>query len=285
MGINLANIKHHRLLIGFLLFSTLVLLIIYLNESQNIIRSSSIFMNNAISRSNRLNIASLYDDNERIKMWVKFYTFVYQHIVRVALLYNFATVKLSWIISILIKLWTLFQIYGFSIFRPSERSWTYKCQNGRCVRALFVRDQTNHDEKRVTFMTCSAVCSSSNIWPMPTKSHIGSNYKSFLLHDIAYTVKTNFKNVETLTVGAIEIFLDELKKMSIANGAKLPEQTTTTKQSNIEKKSNGEIGVGNLARNNPATARILVRINILKSSETFLTMKTDECYNMTITSK
>lgn len=116
---------------------------------------------------------------------------------------------------------------------------------------------------------------------MPTiKSHIGSNYKSFQLQDVAYTIKTSFKNVETLIVGAIEIFLDELKQMSIANGAKLPEQTTT-KQSKIDKKNNADNGVNHL-KNNLPTVRISV--NIFKSAETFLTMKTDECYNMTITS-
>lgn len=131
-------------------------------------------------------------------------------------------------------------------------------------------------------MTCSNVCSSPNIWPQPTiRTHIGSNYKGFQLQDIAYLVQTGFKNVETLMVGAIEIFLDELKQMSIANGAKFPE-TTTTKQSKTNKKISTEVGVMSHSRRNFPTVKVIV--NIIKSADTHLTMKTDECYNMTITS-
>lgn len=167
------------------------------------------------------------------------------------------------------------------VCRPSERSWTYKCVNGRCLRHPYTRGHS--DEKRVTFMTCSNVCSSPNIWPQPTiRAHIGSNYKSFQLQDVAYSVQTNFRSVENLMVGAIAIFLDELKQMSIANGAKFPEQTTTSKQSKSSEKNSVEENVISHQRRNLPSVKISVYI--LKSAEIHLTMKTDECYNMTITS-
>lgn len=131
-------------------------------------------------------------------------------------------------------------------------------------------------------MTCSNVCSSPNIWPQPTiKAHIGSNYKSFQLQDVAYSVQTSFKNVEALMTGAIEIFLNELKQMSIANGAKFPE-TTTVKQSKADKSSAEVSVISHSTRRNLPTVK--VNVNILKSADTHLTMKTDECYNMTVTS-
>lgn len=150
-----------------------------------------------------------------------------------------------------------------------------------------MRHHYNRDsgEKRVTFLTCSNTCSPPNIWPMPSKPLIGTNTKNFLLQNVNYNIETSSDDVENLMNGAIEIFLDEIKQISYASGAKV-EQTTTTRRTRSDNKNSSprnDVTVGSHQYlNNLSTVRIA--INVIRSPEIHLTLNSDECYNMTISS-
>jgi beta-hexosaminidase Fdl len=166
---------------------------------------------------------------------------------------------------------------GF-FFRPTERTWTYKCVNSRCVRSHHNRD---NGDKRVTFLTCTNTCSPPNVWPMPSKPLIGTNSKNFLMQNVNYNVEAPSEVVENLMNGAIEIFLDEIKQISYANGAKIEPSTTRRSRSNKNSSPRTDVTVGSHQYlNNLSSVRIA--INVIKSTEVHLTLNTDECYNMTI---
>jgi hypothetical protein len=148
------------------------------------------------------------------------------------------------------------------------------------VRQHFSSD---NGEKRITFMTCSHTCSPPNIWPMPTKPLIGTNSKNFLLQNINYQIKTSSEIVDSLLGGAIEIFLDEVKQISFASGARIEPTTTKRSKSNRNSSPRTDVTVGSHQfLNNLSSVRI--SLNVIKSSEIHLTLNTDECYNMTISS-
>lgn len=118
---------------------------------------------------------------------------------------------------------------------------------------------------------------------MPTKPLIGTNSKNFLLQNINYQIKTSSEIVDSLLNGAIEIFLDEVKQISFANGAKI-EPTTKRSKSSRNSSPRTDVTVGSHQfLNNLSSVRI--SLNVIKSSEVHLTLNTDECYNMTISSK
>lgn len=172
-----------------------------------------------------------------------------------------------------------------SVLSPPEKTWSYKCMNHRCVRQHYI----NKEEKRTTFMTCSMLCGSQILWPEPTvKSLIGTNANSFRLTDVQYKVQTPFKNVESLMESAFSIFLEEIKQIRHASGGTASEDTTprssTRSYRDVTYSSNGaRIDTVSHPRRNLTTVNIYV--NVIKTADVHLSMHTDECYNMTMSSK
>lgn len=173
----------------------------------------------------------------------------------------------------------------FSLFyshSPPEKTWTYKCINQRCVRQHY----SNKDEKRTTFITCSMLCGSQVLWPEPSiKSLVGINANSFNLNDVQYKVQTPFKNVELLMGNVFTVFLEEIKQIKRASGGMQAEDDikTTTKSYRDSKLSGSRVEASSKERSNLTTVNIYV--NVLKTSEVHLSLNTDECYNLTMSSK
>lgn len=173
----------------------------------------------------------------------------------------------------------------FFFHSPPEKTWSYKCMNHRCVRQHYI----NKEEKRTTFMTCSMLCGSQTLWPEPTvKSLIGTNANSFRLTDVQYKVQTPFKSVESLMESAFSIFLEEIKQIRHASGGTASEDTTprssTRSYRDVTYSSSGaRIDTVSHPRRNLTTVNIY--INVIKTADVHLSMHTDECYNMTMSSK
>lgn len=165
---------------------------------------------------------------------------------------------------------------------PPEKTWSYKCVNHRCVRQHYL----NKDEKRTTFLTCSMLCGSQTLWPEPTvKSLIGTNANSFKLTDVKYKVQTPFRVVESLMGSAFSIFLEEIKQMMHASGGKATDDAATraTTNRNVEDFDiNHDTPVSSPRRR---LAFVNIYVNVIKTADVHLTLSTDECYNMTMSSE
>lgn len=168
---------------------------------------------------------------------------------------------------------------------PPERTWSYKCINQRCVRQHF----PSKDEKRTTFLTCSMLCGSQTLWPEPTvKSLIGTNANSFRLTDVQYKVQTPFKNVESLMESAFSIFLEEIKQIRHASGGNVADDATTkstTKSYRDVTYSGSSSRMETMPRPRRNLTTVNIYVNVIKTSDVHLTLGTDECYNMTMSSK
>lgn len=165
---------------------------------------------------------------------------------------------------------------------PPERSWSYKCINQRCVRQHY----SNKDERRTTFLTCSMLCGPQTLWPEPTtKSLVGTNANNFNLNDVQYKVQTPFKTVESLMESAFSVFLEEIKQIKLASGGKSTEDDpkASTKAYRDVTYSGSRVETSTTHRRNLTTVNIYV--NVIKTAEVHLSLKTDECYNLTVTSK
>lgn len=133
------------------------------------------------------------------------------------------------------------------------------------------------------------LCGSQTLWPEPTvKSLIGTNANSFRLTDVQYKVQTPFKNVESLMESAFSIFLEEIKQIRHAMGGTASEDTTprssTRSYRDVTYSSSGaRIDAVSHPRRNLTTVNIYV--NVIKTADVHLSMHTDECYNMTMSSK
>lgn len=177
----------------------------------------------------------------------------------------------------------LIQTIFFHPRSPTERAWTYKCVNARCVRQHYA----NRNEKRITFPTCSMLCGThTKIWPEPTKSYIGTSANSFNLNDVQFKIKTPFKNVESLLEGAFSIFLEEIKDISHSSERKTEEvyKSSTTTTYNKEQHSSLENKKYTTSRRHNLTT-VNIFLNVIKTSDIHLTLNTDECYNVTMISE
>ena len=166
---------------------------------------------------------------------------------------------------------------------PPEKTWSYKCVNHRCVRT----HHPNKDEKRTTFLTCSMLCGTQTLWPEPSvKSLIGTNANRFRLTDVQYKVQTPFKNVESLMESAFSIFLEEIKQIKRALGGKATDDDgfkSSTRSYRDVTYSGSREQTQTHHRRNLTTVNIYV--NVIKTADVHLTLSTDECYNITMSSK
>jgi beta-acetyl hexosaminidase like len=114
----------------------------------------------------------------------------------------------------------------------------------------------------------------AKIWPEPTKAFIGTSVNSFHLNEVQYKIKTPFKAVQHLLENAFAVFLSEVRQIS-------HEKTEET-----EKSSTGSYKDHHsyyTRKHNLTTVNIF--LNVLKTSDIHLTLSTDECYNLTMTSE
>jgi beta-acetyl hexosaminidase like len=164
---------------------------------------------------------------------------------------------------------------------PPERTWSYKCINHRCVRQHYA----GRDEKRTTFLTCSMLCGPQTLWPEPSiKSLIGTNANSFQLSDVRYKVQTPFKNVESLMESAFSVFVEELKQIVHASGGKTTDDVLRTSTRSYRDSSFSSSSTASTShRRNLVNVNIYV--NVIKTADVHLTLSTDECYNITMSSK
>jgi beta-hexosaminidase Fdl len=177
-----------------------------------------------------------------------------------------------------LTLFTLF-ISALSLNSPPERTWTYKCINHRCVRQHYA----GGDEKRTTFLTCSMLCGPQTLWPEPSiKSLIGTNANSFQLSDVRYKVQTPFKNVENLMESAFSIFIEELKQIVHASGGKTPDLTPRTSTRSYKDSSYSSMTSTTHRKN---LVNVNIYVNVIKTADVHVTLNTDECYNITMSSK
>ncbi|KAG5678977.1 hypothetical protein PVAND_008592 [Polypedilum vanderplanki] len=158
---------------------------------------------------------------------------------------------------------------------PSEKAWTYKCVNQKCVRQHY----SNKNEKRVPFTSCSMLCGSySKIWPEPTKSYIGTSANSFNLNDVQFKIKTPFKNVENLLESAFSIFMEEIKDIfHSSSDRKTEEVSKSSTTANYKERSPLDT---KHRRHNLTNVNIF--LYVIKTSEIHLSLTTDECYNLTM---
>lgn len=171
----------------------------------------------------------------------------------------------------------------FPFHSPPEKTWSYKCVNHRCVRTHY----SNRNEKRTTFLTCSMLCGSQTLWPEPSvKSLIGTNAVSFHINDVQYKVQTPFKNVENLMESAFSVFVDEVRQIKHASGGSTTEdelKSSTKSYRESPYSSSTRAGTFTSPKRNLTTVNIYV--NVVKTADVHLTLATDECYNITMSSK
>lgn len=130
------------------------------------------------------------------------------------------------------------------------------------------------------------LCGSQTLWPEPTgKSLIGTNANSFQLNDVRYKVQTPFRNVEYLMESAFSIFLEEVKQIQHASGGRPNEETvkSSTKSYRDVAYSSSMASTSSMRRRNLANVNIYV--NVIKTADVHLTLNTDECYNVSMSSK
>lgn len=174
-------------------------------------------------------------------------------------------------------------VLTFLYFRsPPEKQWSYRCINHRCVRQHF----SNKGEKRTTFLTCSMLCGSQSLWPEPSiKSLIGTNAVSFHLNDVQYKVQTPFKGVESLTESAFSVFVDEVRQIVHASGGVSAEASKSSTRSFRDNSYTSSTRAGTTTSHIRNSTSVNIYVNVVKTSDVHLTLSTDECYNITMTSK
>lgn len=204
-----------------------------------------------------------------------------------------------------------FHIQLFSLplkFSPQEKSWTYKCVGERCVRENYTAGI-----KRVPFMSCSMICGTSNIWPMPTgKVSLSSRSLTFKSHQIQFDIQSEFDEAKQLLRSAYNVFLIDLKTLEQQHHKHTKTQNNLDKNNNHEinerrgdKIGNGEIGMNNgipaaeaaaatsdttndriddNAKQNCDINKIMISAEIQKSGDTSLHMDIDESYELNVTS-
>lgn len=131
------------------------------------------------------------------------------------------------------------------------------------------------------------LCGSQTLWPEPSiKSLIGTNAVSFHLNDVQYKVQTPFRNVENLMESAFSVFVDEVRQIKHASGGspsddELKSSTKSYRESPYS--SSTRAGTFTSPKRNLTTVNIYV--NVVKTADVHLTLATDECYNITMSSK
>lgn len=189
---------------------------------------------------------------------------------------------------------------------PTEKTWTYKCEGDKCVRYHYLTETPN--EKRVPFLNCAMTCGDINIWPHPTiKSAVTSKSLKFTSEDIAITIDTPFRNVDTLFRSSFDLFIKDLRhiqKLNLKDGdgmsataggggggvaSSINDVVSNSKNSNTNSLNNNEETthehrnsfVPVQHRANCDIDSFVVEVTIKKSGDINLSFETDESYNIT----
>lgn len=130
------------------------------------------------------------------------------------------------------------------------------------------------------------LCGTPSLWPEPTvKSLIGTNANSFHLNDVQYKAQTPFKNVESLMESAFSVFLEEVRQMKHASGWKSTDDALRTSTRTYRDVTySGTRAEGSTTRRRNLTT-VNIYVSVVKTSDVHLTLNTDECYNITMSSK
>lgn len=104
------------------------------------------------------------------------------------------------------------KVLNMNIFRPVEKSWTYKCENDRCVRVFYHKNGDN--TKRVSFISCSMTCGDINIWPHPTtKSLVSTHTLKFSVEEMQLRLDSPHREVSKLLKLAFDWFIRDLRQI------------------------------------------------------------------------
>lgn len=191
----------------------------------------------------------------------------------------------------------------FILFSPIETSWTYKCVTDKCVREHYLKSD-NHNEKRIPFATCAMTCGSSIILPEPTiKSSVGTRSVTFGLDTVNTRIISHHPQVKQLFGEAFFIFIHDLNLLD-EDPAAAETASTARASSNEESKNNnnranrqaGDQGADGSISNNIVNSnkckvkscdidRFNIKVTIEKSDEIYLSLESDEGYNLTIERK
>ena len=129
------------------------------------------------------------------------------------------------------------------------------------------------------------LCGPQTLWPEPTiKSLVGTNANSFNLNDVQYKIQTPFKTVESLMESTFSVFFEEIKQIKAASGGVSvnDDLKTITKPFKDVKYSGSRMETSTNQRRNFTIVNIYV--NVIKTADVHLSLNTDECYNLTMSS-
>lgn len=121
-------------------------------------------------------------------------------------------------------------------FRPVEKSWTYKCENDRCVRTAYHNSGGN--TKRVSFISCSMTCGDINIWPHPTtKSMVSTHTLKFSIEEIQLRLDSPHREVSKLLKLAFDWFIRDLRQIQrLDYSTQVAESTVSEPTSGMRKR-------------------------------------------------
>lgn len=155
-------------------------------------------------------------------------------------------------------------------FSNVDDSWTYSCEQNKCVR----KSHLNESNNRVPFLSCAMICGDFNkIWPEPMTAHIQKSIANFSLKNVQYKVETSFENVADLVHKAMSLFVSDIKQIMKASGGKYEhDDNKNSTESDITNDHDDEITVN-------------ISIVVSKFDEVRLTLNSDECYHLSVTSE
>jgi beta-acetyl hexosaminidase like len=127
------------------------------------------------------------------------------------------------------------------------------------------------------------LCGPQTLWPEPSiKSLIGTNANSFQLNDVRYKVQSPFKNVENLMESAFSVFVEELKQIVHSSGGKTSDFLPRTSTRSFKDSSYSSVTSSTHRKN---LVNVNIYVNVIKTADVHVTLNTDECYNVTMSSK
>lgn len=130
------------------------------------------------------------------------------------------------------------------------------------------------------------LCGPQTLWPEPSiKSLIGTNANSFQLSDVRYKVQTPFKSVENLMESAFSVFVEELKQIVHASGGKTTDDALRTSTRSYRDSSFSSSSVASTTNHRRNLVSVNIYVNVIKTADVHLSLSTDECYNITMSSK
>lgn len=187
--------------------------------------------------------------------------------------------------------------------------------NNRCVRRHFLSTSKHGNKKRVPFQTCSMICGPPNLWPQPTiKTVLSSKALKLKSSDIKFSVNSEYKNVNNLLKNAFDIFLREVqgfeagyrgsggvatsnddvamgKKGSGSSGGGENHDNNNNFVEANDKNDNNEISDNFLpflsmgSQKKYDVTSFNINAKVTQHADTYLTLHTDESYNLTLSCK